>query len=186
MNLEGALLTGGASRRMGADKASILLNGEPMAVRVAKALAERCEKVTILGRVPIEGFAFIQDEEEYAGPLFALSRFQPTADLVFLASCDLVCFGARLVDDLLTRLGDRAAVIPVHDGKAQPLCALYRAEALARLQEMVLAGERRMMAWVASIDALEVAATDLPHGRACRSVNTVEELTEYWSSGVVE
>lgn len=175
-DIEGVLMTGGASRRMGTDKASIVVAGEPMAVRVARALAQRCAPVTVLGRAPLEGFEFLADEEEFAGPLAALSRFRPTRELFFLASCDLVEFQPDLIDELFGRLGDHAAAIPSLEGREQPLCALYRAEALTRLRALAMAGERRVMAWVGSIDALRVPSEDLPHGGACRSVNTKMEL----------
>ena len=189
LGVEGVLLTGGASRRMGIDKASILVDGEPMALRIAKALSGRCDKVTVLGREPIAGFDFLPDASEYAGPLAALSRFETAADLFFLASCDLVSFDPRLIGELIERLGEHDAVIPVLDGRSQPLCALYRASTLARLRETVSAGESRVMAWIASIDALEVPADELTHGRACRSVNTPDELRQsagHRTDGVVE
>jgi molybdopterin-guanine dinucleotide biosynthesis protein A len=174
--LEAVLLTGGASRRMGKDKASLTIDGEPLGLRIAKLLATRAERVTVLGRTPIAGFEFLCDDSEFAGPLVALSRFRPSCEFVFVASCDLVRFEPELIDELLDRLGDRQAAIPVLGGRDQPLCALYAASALDLLASLVASGETRIMTWISNIDAVKIAADELSHGLACTNVNRPADL----------
>lgn len=168
--IEAVLLTGGRSSRMGRDKAAIPIDGVPMGERIARELARVCEPVTVVGRSAIEGFAFLEDEEEFAGPLVALSRVRPVAEFVFVASCDLPLFDASVVEELAVRIGDADAAIPVVDGRLQPLCALYRASAFGRISP----GQRRVMAWLGSLQA--VGVTDLPRPEAVRNANLPEEL----------
>ena len=78
MRPEGVLLTGGASSRMGQDKAAIRFDGEQLAVRIARSLDTVCDRVTIIGREPIPGYLLIKDLQEFAGPLVALSQLQPS------------------------------------------------------------------------------------------------------------
>jgi molybdenum cofactor guanylyltransferase len=176
VEIEGILLTGGASRRMGHDKAALLIEGVPLAERIASELAKRAAPVTVLGRESIAGFGFLADSGEYQGPLVALSRFVATKPFVFVAACDLPAFDAGVVDVLGERIGEYDAAIPEVEGRLQPLCALYRAEALRAIPELVAAGERRIMRWMDGLRIVSVPAQELPSLLAATSVNTPDEL----------
>ncbi|HWA83516.1 MAG TPA: molybdenum cofactor guanylyltransferase [Fimbriimonadaceae bacterium] len=171
--MEAILLTGGASRRMGEDKAKLLVQGEALAGRIARLLRERGLPVTVCGREPLEGFAFHPDREEYAGPLVALAGFTPKEEFVFVSSCDLPGFDPRIVDLLSERIGAREACIPSRDGRLQPLCALYRASTFASARSLVEAGERRVLHWIHGLDVQIVEDAD-PSWIA--NVNTREDL----------
>jgi len=159
VKLEGVLLTGGASRRLGPAKAALDVDGVFLSHRVARVMSEVCEQVTVLGREPIEGFAFLADSEEYGGPLVALSSFQPSADRVFVASCDL----PNLTAEAILRLAslDGEAVVPRADGLLQPLCAVYSASAFDRAREVGAKGGKSMMKWLEEMSVVEVKLEDL-------------------------
>ncbi len=179
MTIEAVLLTGGASRRMGEDKAKLLIDGVPQAKRIADSLLAAGIPVTTLGREPVEGCAFLADAAEFAGPLAALARFKPTAEAVFVASCDLPRFNARLVDFLASVLGDSDAAIPFVNGFRQPLCALYRASAFDRLDRL---NDACTMAWVDALACAIVTEEDLRtggiHPLSTQGANTRGELRE--------
>ena len=182
MILEAVILTGGESRRMGRDKATLEIDGVPQAKRLVNAILTKVEKVTVLGRHPIEGASFLPDAEEFAGPAAALARFEPTADRVFVASCDLPLFDPRLIDFLQNEIGDRRAAAPLVEDWRQPLCALYQAETFAVLREVAAEGIRCPMKWLARLDpklldeqALEAAGID---PRSTLGANTPEELAD--------
>jgi molybdopterin-guanine dinucleotide biosynthesis protein A len=182
MTLEAVILTGGESRRMGQDKATLEIDGVPQAKRLVDALLTKVERVTTLGRHPVEGAAFLPDAEEFAGPAAALARFTPTADLVFVASCDLPLFDPRIVDLLAKELGDHRAASPLVEDWRQPLCALYRAETFAVLKQVAAEGIRCPMKWLARLEPklldekiLEAAGID---PRSTLGANTPEELAD--------
>lgn len=159
---------------MGEDKASLMVGGVALGERVASQLQTCCDKVTVIGRDAITGFFFIEDSEEYAGPLVALASFSPSADLVIVASCDLPLFEASIVHQLLERLGSHDAAVPEVEGRLQPLCALYRSSSFGFARSLASQGERRVMTWVNKLDM--VVVSDLTAQDAARSVNTKEEL----------
>lgn len=182
--IEAALLTGGASRRMGRDKSELVVDGTPMAERIAAELAEHGLSVTVLGTKPIQGCHFVGDEAAYQGPLFALARFTPGCPLCFVASCDMPGFDASLIVSLKDRIEGFDAVIPMVDGRLQPLCALYASRSWTALRELALLGERRLMRW---IDSLNIAVFEEPsfHAAGLRAenyanVNTEEEMNEFF------
>src|SRR5688572_885848 len=93
----GAVLCGGASRRMGRDKATLVVDGEAMAVRVDRALrqAGALDVVAIGGDADdlgALGLRMIPDDEPGTGPFPATltALRNSTADVVVVLSCDLV------------------------------------------------------------------------------------------------
>lgn len=173
--IQAVILTGGASRRMGSDKASLEFDSVPIALRTAQKLDELQIPVTVLGRTPLEGFDFIADQQDFQGPLVALSALTPSRQWVFVASCDMPRFEASVVKELanLATSTDADALIPSIEGRLQPLLGLYRAGVFASLSK----GMRSMMAW---LDTLKVVALPLEESglnvRHYLSANTPEEL----------
>lgn len=182
MTIEAIVLTGGESRRMGRDKATLPIDGVPQAQRVVEALLTKVAKVTVLGRNAVEGADFLPDAEEFAGPAAALARFTPTADAVFIASCDLPLFDPRIVDVLAEKLGAHRAAAPFVDDWRQPLCALYRSETFAELQHVAAEGLRCPNKWLARLDPVLLDETALLRTgidpRSTLGANTPDELAE--------
>lgn len=180
MSIEAVLLTGGASTRMGEDKASLCVDGEPLGRRTARVLAEAGYAVTVLGSEPLEGHGFQRDESPHEGPLSALRRFTPTAQTVFIAACDMPRFDPRVVELLAQQLVGADAVVPVSESRLQPLCALYRAEALRSLVQPELAEMNSMMRFLESLRVVELSESELIGAgispKALRGANTPEEL----------
>lgn len=180
MRVEAVLLTGGASRRMGEDKAGIPIDGVPQAQRIADALGALGIPVTILGRAPIPGHGFLPDSDEFAGPLSALARFEPDADAVFVCSCDLPLFDARIVSALLAALGDKDAAVPKVSGFRQPLCALYRSRALALMPNVLSQKGACAMRWLDTLDHVVVGEDELAavglDPQCAQGANTREEF----------
>ncbi len=179
MNVEAVLLTGGASSRMGQDKGSIQIDGIPLARRIAQSLTECGIHVTVLGREPLEPYAFLRDEEEYQGPLVALHKFRPSRDWVFVVSCDLPFFNPDLVFALMARGEEAEAVIPKVDERLQPLAAVYRGTAFSKIEAVLDSGKRSMMAWVNLLAFQFFEPSELGFDpMSVNGANTPEELAD--------
>lgn len=142
------LLTGGRSRRLGADKASLVLDGETLARRAAHRLGAVCDPVVEIGD-GVSGLPAVREEPVGAGPLAALA-----AGGAWLAarghrgSTVLLAVDLPLVDDAFLRwLRDRAGapttVLRV-DGRLQPVCARYGPDALLAAGSLVAGGVRAL------------------------------------------
>lgn len=130
----GVVLAGGASRRMGRDKALLPLAGVGLAERACRLLATVCPEVAVAdaGRGIVAGLASLADGPG-RGPLAGIlgaARVAPGRPLLVLA-CDLPNVPAALLAALAAAPGDW--VIPRWRRGAEPLCALYRPAALALL-----------------------------------------------------
>jgi molybdenum cofactor guanylyltransferase len=142
------VLTGGSSRRMGFDKATMLVEGRPGLDRVVGVLATVADPVIEVGPgrsvLPAVG-----EEPPGAGPLVALAagwralREGGHPGPVLVLACDL-----PLIDEQVLRLlagwPSAASVVPVVAGRDQPLCARWSAADLDAVDGMVAAGERSL------------------------------------------
>jgi molybdopterin-guanine dinucleotide biosynthesis protein A len=147
----GLLLTGGASSRMGRDKARI---GHPSGVtwaeRAGALLAAVAAPVLELGP-GVSGLPAVADDEPGEGPLAAVacgwSRLQrlgpPLATMV--VACDLPLLTPELLA-LLAGWPSPTSVVPLLGGRPQWCCARYSPACLQRAAELVAAGRRDLRA----------------------------------------
>ncbi|MCW5942252.1 MAG: molybdenum cofactor guanylyltransferase [Fimbriimonadaceae bacterium] len=179
VDIEVAILAGGASRRMGSDKARLPLDGVPIVQRWVGMFGRAGMPVVLLGGQEAEGADYVADAEVQAGPLAALAGLVPCRPFVLVVSCDIPALHPCVPKGLRSAIGEKEAAVPRIEGRAQPLCALYRADALAKIVPLLEAGERRVMRW---FDTLEARILDedalVAHGIAPHRVvgaNTREE-----------
>ena len=153
MSVAGLVLTGGASRRLGVDKATLMLDGETLADRAARLLSARCDRVLEVGPGVTELHA-VRESPPGSGPLAALAAGTAALaatgviDSVVLLACDLPWVESVLDALVAVALDDApspVAVVPVDgDGRRQYVCARYGPSALLRASTLVAAGERSL------------------------------------------
>jgi molybdopterin-guanine dinucleotide biosynthesis protein A len=164
----GAVLCGGASRRMGRDKALLSVDGRALALRVADTLrAAGADPVLAVGgdlaALAALGLAGVPDQEPGAGPLTGIltALAQATAPVTFVAACDLVAPSAEAVTATLAALEAADVAVPLVDGRRQWMHSAWRAGAAAPLAAAFDAGERAVHAAVAAA-GLRVVDVSLP------------------------
>ncbi|HEX7174402.1 MAG TPA: molybdenum cofactor guanylyltransferase [Pyrinomonadaceae bacterium] len=157
LDIEGFILAGGASSRMGADKAQLRLGGQTLVETVAGALSE----ITLTVRVvssrhggELCGLTVVPDFYDDCGALGGLQSALTHAEAAWVAvvSCDLPFVTGGLLSRLTTFVKEGVeAVVPVQeDGRVQPLCALYeRRQCLEIVERLLREGERRPRVLVA-------------------------------------
>lgn len=186
-DLEGFILAGGASSRMGEDKSRLRLGGLTFVERVARALGPFATRVRLVSSrpdAPAHGLPVVRDLHESRGALGGLHAALTSchAPLALVVSCDLPFVTSELFERLLSlRTDDADALAPVQpDGRPQPLCALYSAAAGARVaEEMMRSGELRPRELLRRVRTRWVAfeeLADLPNSaRLFENVNTPED-----------
>jgi len=142
----GVLLTGGASRRLGTDKAVLRLGGETLAARAARVLQAVCADALEVGPGHTT-LARVLEEPAGAGPLAALvaGASASHARCLLLLAVDLPNVEAPLLRLLRDWPGD-ATVIPVASGRVQSVCARYGPATLERAQFARARGESSLRA----------------------------------------
>ena len=134
------VLAGGRARRLGGiDKALIEIRGVTMLDRVLGAAAPHCDQLVVVGPVretTVPGVRFTIEPDPGGGPVPAvaagLDRVSGAEQVVVLA-VDLPLLGDEHVRTLFVGLEDEGVVaVAAADqrGRANPLLAAYRADAL--------------------------------------------------------
>lgn len=180
-SLAGVVLAGGASRRMGRDKATTLYSGRSMVETVVDVLTSCCAPVFVVAApgqpLPeLPGASVLRDEVRGIGPLPATGRglqaaARAGADRAFVCAVDMPLMTAEFVTELAGHSG--ADVILPWDGRDHYLAGVYRTELADRVAALVAAGERRMRALVDSVNTQRIV---MPRNAALTNVNTAAEL----------
>lgn len=157
----GLVLAGGASVRMGHDKATLELGGETLAAGAARRLAEVCPEVALADRARrlVPDLPSLADGPGHgpAAGLLGAARAVPGRPLLALA-CDLPHVPAALLAEL-ARAEGADWVVPRWRGHLEPLCALWGPRALARLEARVARGLQALWS-LAEEDGLAVRWLD--------------------------
>ncbi len=187
----GAVLTGGACRRLGRDKALVALGGRPLAAIAAAGLIEAGADGPVLaigGNGPALrrlGLEPVPDRHPGQGPLGGVVTALSTArhEVVMVLACDVPGAHAAAVALVVATLAgapDADVAVPVLDGRRQPLHAAWRRSALPRIGAVFDRGERavrRALEDLASVDVTGVAP------EAVADVDTPADLERHgWSN----
>lgn len=182
------MLAGGASSRMGRDKAQVEWRGEPLAARVARALGACVERVRIVlrpGALAPLALPRIDDRRPERAPIVGIEAALAAceASAVLVAACDLPELEPRLVLALLALCpaeGGPDAIVPRGPRGPEPLLAIYRPRILPAVSAQIERADLSLQTLLASIDALFVPEPDLrvfdPELASLRNVNHPQDL----------
>jgi molybdopterin-guanine dinucleotide biosynthesis protein A len=182
--LYGLVLAGGASRRMGRDKATLEYRGQPQLARAYAVVARHCERTFVSVRrdqtaEPARAsLPQIVDEIAGVGPIAGIAAAQaahPEAAWLVVA-CDLPFLDDPTLARLVASRGSHAvtAFRSTHDGLPEPLCTIYEPSTRAGILEAIRCGRHCPRKFVIGS---AVPLLDQPDPAALDNVNTPEEFT---------
>ncbi len=192
-----AVLAGGQSRRMGRDKAFLLVGGRLLIERTLATLERRFPEVLIVanevGKYAHLGRPVAADLRPGAGALggiyTAVALAARPATHVFLCACDMPFLDERLIDLLVRQVGAGAPVdvvvpedpsAPDSSAGLHPLCAVYSRRVLPAIERSLAAGRLKVIGFYDDVVVRRVgpdvfsAAGVSP--RVLMNTNTPEEL----------
>jgi molybdenum cofactor guanylyltransferase len=182
--LAGVVLAGGASRRMGRDKATVVFDGpdgpRTMVEYVVAAVSARCTPVFVIAApgqaLPALSATVLRDDVRGVGPLLATGRglraaAEAGAERAFVCAVDMPQMTPALIDELDQHTG--ADVILPWDGRDHYLAGVYRTDLAARVDQLIAAGERSMRALVDTVNTQRIVVPETP---ALVNVNTAADL----------
>lgn len=181
----GVVLAGGASRRMGRDKAFLNLGGRPLIRVVIQRMKDVCDEVMIVagerGSYESLGVRVVTDRFAGVGVLGGLHAGLAAAshDVTLAVACDMPFLNPDLLRAFVGWIEGYDVALLRQDGEVEPLHGAYRRTCLHPIEDAIRAGERRIVSFfprvrVRSVTPEEVAAID-PQLRSFRNINTPEQ-----------
>jgi molybdopterin-guanine dinucleotide biosynthesis protein A len=199
----GFILAGGESRRMGTEKARLVLDGQSFVERIGRELSSVTSSIKVVGDkvspaeiklhvnppIDIQAAPDIYPQWGALGGVHAaLSACSDSWALV--VACDFPFVTRELFARLASLCGDFEAVAPIQlDGIPQPLCSLYRVEPCLRVAErLIKSGERKPITLLQSVRTRWVLFNELSHlkGADCffDNINTPEDYVRVKKKGL--
>jgi molybdopterin-guanine dinucleotide biosynthesis protein A len=194
-SLAGVVLAGGASLRMGRDKATMPVPAEllgskdgseapiTMVEQVVSVVGQRCQPVFVVAApgqsLPELPARVVRDDVRGVGPLLATGRglraaAEAGAKRAFLCAADMPLLSADLIDLLENRAIELDAdVVLPWDGRDHYLAAVYRTELADQVDALIAAGERSMRSLVDRVDTQRIV---VPASRSLTNVNSDADM----------
>ena len=181
----GLILAGGQGRRMGnVDKGLEIFRGKRLIDHVYERLAPQVGGIVISANQNLDayksfGVRVVGDAiGNFAGPLAGVHAGLSVSRRPYLASvpCDSPFLPEDLVERLMARLNESGAELAVAKTGdwLQPVFCLARRSVIEHLTNFLKGGGRKVDAWYASLDMVEVSFDD--RAEAFSNINTREEL----------
>lgn len=182
---------GGASSRMGEDKALKPFLGRPLIQRVIERLSPIADELIVTTNRPDDyaflGLRLFSDVKPGRGALGGLYTAIASAahPLVAVVACDMPFASAKLIEASIEIMGKENVDVVIAKGEEgfEPLHALYRRETcLPAIESSINADQWKVIAWfpqvkVRVLTSEEIKSTD-PDGLAFWNVNTPEEFAK--------
>ncbi len=179
------VLAGGKSSRMRRDKALLELGGETMIGRIIKLLSPLFKEVIIVTNSPRKYSRFkarvVKDVSPGKGPLMGLySGLKASKHTCnFLIACDTPLLNTELIEYMKENAKSYDAVVPVCDGRAQPLFAIYSRKCLGAAKRGLDSGALKMQIFLEHLKVRYLAEEQTkrfdPNGTCFLNVNTQED-----------
>jgi len=138
---------------MGLSKAMLPFGPELMLQRVVRLLAQVVQPIVVVAAPeqelpPLPAHVMVsRDEREGRGPLqgllAGLSALEGRAAAAYATSCDVPLLVPAFVQNMLGRLDENDAAVPVEDRFYHPLAAVYRLSVLPYIRELLAADQLR-------------------------------------------
>jgi molybdopterin-guanine dinucleotide biosynthesis protein A len=187
------ILAGGASSRMGRDKAWLEFGGRALLVHVVSIVAERCRPIVVAARAgqmlpPLEHRAVerIDDAISDGGPLVGIVGgltilSERGIERAYIGSCDAAAITTAHVAFMLQALRaapSMVALVPCDvDGRAHPLASAVVVDAmLTRAKAQLSRQDLRLQALFRGPQIGRIPAARLPDPGVLAPCNTPEQL----------
>ena len=179
-NINGIILAGGQSRRMGQSKAFMEFQGKPFIQYCIDALKPLVNEIIVVSDdVKFDTFEIqrINDEIKNAGPLAGLYTGLKYSEASYnlVLSCDVPCIETSILQKLIDTIDPEIDVVQTEsEGNTHPLIAVYQNSCALKLKNVLDQGERSLRIALNGLNSktIQLNGTEALH---LRNINTPKE-----------
>lgn len=184
--MDGAILAGGKSQRMGRSKPFVELGGRPLISWVLDSLRPVCREVFIVAdrTEPFDrlGYRVVRDCIADCGPMGGIyTALSSTSEReVFVTACDTPFLKPEVVRYLASQVEGYEIVVPQLPEGLHPLQAVYTRSCLPRMHEFLMTGRLSLIDFIQEcivrlVSDQEIRSFD-PKGMSFLNINTPKDL----------
>ncbi len=164
--INGFILAGGKSSRMGTDKALLMIQDEPLLKRMITIVSPFCKSLGVSGsNAEYSKFnvQLIPDLYIGCGPISGIysSLNYSNADWNLLVSVDVPFINDELLRLLFSNIGEYDCIIPEHNSGVEPLIGLYNKQTLPVIEKMIKNGEYKLRSLLSKLNTRFVDCNSL-------------------------
>ncbi len=186
------ILAGGGSRRFGALKSFIDIEGVPIIARNLALLRELFQEVFISTNLPEPysrlGAPLIGDVLPSRGPMSGIysGLINAKGPGIVVVACDMPFLNKKVMNFILDRrlrhcreCGPCDAAVPVFNNWPQPLSGIYSRALLPYLEESIVQDKTSLSRFLREVNTYFIDESDMrtidPEGRSFININTIED-----------
>lgn len=145
-----AILAGGKSIRMGRDKATLVLDSEPLVQRVYGVAREVFKNIIVVSNdhdvLPGMDIPIIRDVVAVQSPLAGIvsALIHADADYVFALACDMPFLSAGAMRYMLDNVNGEDIIIPKTEKGYEPLHAIYKRSCISYMLTCIERGRYKI------------------------------------------
>lgn len=189
-SVSAVVLAGGLSRRLGRDKAVEPLAGEPLIRRVLSRVAQVTDETVVVvndaaraSELPLDKDVVVAvDRYPGAGSLGGIFTGLEAArsDWALVVACDMPFLNVPLLRRILSLRSGRDAVVPVIEGRPEPIHAAYSRRCLPHIERRLQANDLKISRFFenVAVEYLPQSAVDEydPDHLSFFNINTEQDL----------
>jgi molybdopterin-guanine dinucleotide biosynthesis protein A len=171
-NVSGVILAGGKSKRMGVNKALLVLEGASIIERVIENLGQILSEIIVVtndlesfadldpGDIPIK---MVKDIHPGVGALGGLHSglYHAAEDLVFVCACDMPFIDPGLVEYIIDAAKGYDAAVPVIGRYYEPLMAAYSKTCIESIEKQIGLGKKKIKYFFRDVRLRKIAEAEL-------------------------
>lgn len=180
----GVILAGGLSSRFGSNKALSRFEGERLIQRLCKTVGAATDRVMLITNTP-EDYAFLdlesrQDLVPRCGPIGGIYTALRTANtpLCLCVACDMPFIRPEFLEHMIEQSPGYDVVVPMNDGREEPLCAVYRDTCIPSIEDRIRASRYKITGFFDTVRVCRLAPGDAGFHDADMFFN-INNRTEY-------
>lgn len=186
--MNGIVLAGGLSSRMGRDKASLPWGESDLLHAVLERLAPVCKRLIVVSNsersIRLPNVQVVADHVKLCGPLGGMQAGLTASDAEynFFAACDMPYLNTEAVAYIAQAAIGYDAAVPYIDGHYNPLHGVYRQTCLPHINQLLAENNYRILNFYNQVKLLRITGEELQQFdislKTLSNVNTPQEYED--------